>query len=625
MTKIAGYGVLVQATQKSMQLALGVYHGAGILPLAFAGTTTLGQTQVAYDLFMDVPRLTLAAATPTPVGVELRLAGRITALTVDRDVLLRVQVTAGVFAIPAIAATEVRFAAADITVLAVQVDPIGGGALPAGLVALVTSPAAVAWLDTMVSAALANIHTIAPPIALPLLDQLGDVQIAGATVRVLDGALAVGIDLAHPSLIGTASQITNQLGKSGLSVLVHPSLVPSLAETARPAITEALVKEDASLESVAIAIESDCFRVTGSINKSGISANFSLLLRPRLGKEDVWGSYDEEYGQTYNYLVSPGHDDIWLEVVTSSLDVDLPWYLYAFGVLLGPLSPALALVVSDIVASATAHGTGALIAGVGGKQFDRVQQVTLPGTQGPVVSFTITMLKVDAEGLRVRSNLAVGGSAAGTLSGPLWIDGADLATDALAYDFSLGSHLFHPLDPTVRFLWQVRRFDTMTVVHTQDLAAAAPGWSALSLVEVVKAQKTDRLVVTCTAVRRFGAVQEKIATDSCTLVISDRLDRSHPYVSWRHQTYSPITQTQLNGQVQVIDYWAEYRKSAIHRTDVPGRCSNAARFSEDAVPQYHDALPFALVDIDFHRDLLCDYCFWGGPDKTELKPLPAQG
>jgi hypothetical protein len=34
---------------------------------------------------------------------------------------------------------------------------------------------------------------------------------------------------------------------------------------------------------------------------------------------------------------------------------------------------------------------------------------------------------------------------------------------------------------------------------------------------------------------------------------------------------------------------------------------------------YLDALPFPAGDIDAHRGRVCDFCFYGGPDKATPK------
>jgi len=58
------------------------------------------------------------------------------------------------------------------------------------------------------------------------------------------------------------------------------------------------------------------------------------------------------------------------------------------------------------------------------------------------------------------------------------------------------------------------------------------------------------------------------------------------------------------------------KQSAIHRTAVPGRCSMLMRAAYKAKFLYLDELPFPVAELNNHRDELCEYCFFGGPDKT---------
>jgi hypothetical protein len=67
------------------------------------------------------------------------------------------------------------------------------------------------------------------------------------------------------------------------------------------------------------------------------------------------------------------------------------------------------------------------------------------------------------------------------------------------------------------------------------------------------------------------------------------------------------------------------RTSDIHRTDFAGRCRmvepGAFLFDAQASVEYLDALPFPLDQITANRARVCDYCFFGGPTRTEPLPL----
>lgn len=110
-----------------------------------------------------------------------------------------------------------------------------------------------------------------------------------------------------------------------------------------------------------------------------------------------------------------------------------------------------------------------------------------------------------------------------------------------------------------------------------------------------------------------------------TISISDRLDRSHPYVHWHHHIPTPEV---VDGKQ--IGWRQNSRQSMIHRTDVPGRCRFASLYSSEVEElDYLDALPFPLDELSANRDDVCDYCFYGGPTKsapkiggTKFQPVP---
>ena len=104
----------------------------------------------------------------------------------------------------------------------------------------------------------------------------------------------------------------------------------------------------------------------------------------------------------------------------------------------------------------------------------------------------------------------------------------------------------------------------------------------------------------------------------------DRLDRSHPYVRWSHKVKAPRRMTRTrHGQPHTfyVGSFNQERISKIHRTDLAGRCRMADRFSTDKSTrlEYLDDLPVPRDEILAHRELFCDYCFFGGPDKSALK------
>jgi hypothetical protein len=112
-------------------------------------------------------------------------------------------------------------------------------------------------------------------------------------------------------------------------------------------------------------------------------------------------------------------------------------------------------------------------------------------------------------------------------------------------------------------------------------------------------------------------VFQDLANDTVLVEIVDPLDRTHPYVQWKRTRRVPNTVNYFWGQNEVSGYWLTERRSTIHRTALPGRCKFATRYSPKAALQYSDALPFPVEQLAAHRKKVCEYCFFGGPDKTQ--------
>jgi hypothetical protein len=210
-------------------------------------------------------------------------------------------------------------------------------------------------------------------------------------------------------------------------------------------------------------------------------------------------------------------------------------------------------------------------------------------------------------------------------------------SDSLPVRFSLVATdgLFHPEDPRVRIRWSVRRVDTRVTVAAPDMPATTAGAKELALDLRDPAYAAGgsglNLVVSCRVYSTAGATTTELFSGSVSLSSTDPLDRTHPYVRWRHAAYVPQVRTTIDSdghRLYSSGYQSVQRQSKIHRTSVPERCRFAHHYSRHVLAwpnparpelpalEYLDALPFPREDLLNHRELLCDYCFFGGPDKS---------
>lgn len=308
------------------------------------------------------------------------------------------------------------------------------------------------------------------------------------------------------------------------------------------------------------------------------------------------------------------------------------------------------------------------------------QTVTLPG--GISVGVTTYKLGFSEEGPEAQLALGAGapsaaaGTAGGTSGGaaqPEW--GAWLSLPAALAAGPYPSQNVGPLPPgtynyQLRYdqtsitisadvspptanpliTWSVTRPDTgqLLVSQSSHYLDADQGSLTFSRTDNPAIQSADLISVAAQITGPGGTVNYTF-----NFQVIDWLNRNYPYVRWVSHTWfrDPAKPKQWRY------YWQRTRPSVLHRTDYPGRCRrlnpgddldlflqvypDVAAGSLDmavpllpvplaAFPQVANLLPEAWLYTDLfpfpsaaaaqagRRGKLCDYCFFGGPTKTQL-------
>ncbi len=492
--------------------------------------------------------------------------------------------------------------------------------------------------------------------------------------RVLDQALTIGVDFAghtqgNPARLGslfggTTSVWVRTHGPEGpiafragalrrdgnMAISVNPdALVSLVANTLSPAVKDAFVNCRTSLDTVGITfgtfvppltrnpIEGATLRVDarmhtapgrdaqGRLTPGGMSvgARVTMPLAFHLQTYDGDTSFitrraDYWYAQMYN------------------AEIDLPWWVSAGLVLLGTFVPVVALPMVTVL-----DGILPMVLGNVSDQVRRTAQagidgavsefglaavrarIVLPGLPATNVDRTVNLLSFTAAGLdayvsyhleaqdtRPDRNLTVTVAGTHVRHGGRFDCGVNGVTK-VPCAVRLADGLVDPLDHAVRVRWMVRRVDSGAIVVLQDLPYAAT--ASINTTVSGKGGPTGRRIVldrtdpALMPVSEFsvhlrvyrplhGRVRE-LGSSRFRIGVLDRVDRSRPYVFWKG--------------------WAAgvKKQSVIHRTAVPGRCSMVLRAAARAQFQYLDALPFPVAELNDHRKEICEYCFFGGPDK----------
>ncbi|KAJ1497679.1 hypothetical protein HMI54_013410 [Coelomomyces lativittatus] len=99
-------------------------------------------------------------------------------------------------------------------------------------------------------------------------------------------------------------------------------------------------------------------------------------------------------------------------------------------------------------------------------------------------------------------------------------------------------------------------------------------------------------------------------------------DQSIRFVHWGpYDILYPKYSLTIDGYNYGQPHWKPLKKTPkIHKTDIDVRCKMVAFHSEREEVRYFDELPFPEDQLLQNRHLVCDYCFFGGPDKNEPKP-----
>jgi hypothetical protein len=186
--------------------------------------------------------------------------------------------------------------------------------------------------------------------------------------------------------------------------------------------------------------------------------------------------------------------------------------------------------------------------------------------------------------------------------------------------------LYNPHDPLVRIRWEVfgnntkhKLLETDTTINNSTIIDPLSVYIDHASTDYMKYSK---FIVKCRVYRPFGNTVTNIFKQTISVKIIDKLDRSKPYVHWHYMAeYIGAITDADNPDSAYIDI---ERNSKIHYTDYYKRCLFADKYSNQLLKgngqlSYLNQLPFDIADIENHRDEVCPYCFFGGPDKHVLK------
>lgn len=641
MSNHSGFAAVAQVRDTAINSTLVIFHRSGLIPTNLSNSRSFsnpfgpGQVSVNLNLFLDAPHLVFEEARGA-VLARFVLAGTVTLEatgTPDKERQVRFDIEVVFIPAPQASANgvSIQLLAAGASLQAFSARNVGDP-IPSRVMDFLNGNDVRAQVAGLVIAAAAALNSISPPLLVPFVDSIGVgtlVNISRVQAKVLDGALAVAVDFspgdASFQTNGDLGDVESFLSVSDLAICAHPSVRSLLARMALPAARAQAAEHDVEIDSLSIALAENHLKVIVHATKDDFGAKVTLRAIVHIGQPEVVEEYEDEYGGQYTQ-VTPGTDDIWVEIWDIQVDTELPWWIYLLitvGVfVLLPLGPVIVSTIVAVVDTIKANVANKIDAPETGAS--RVQRVTLPGTVEPFVDFTVSQIKTSPGGFQTRAWFRpVPIQDAGKVIGPKTSTVEELADGDLSYTFIADPSLWHPQNPLIEVRWQVRRLDTNEMVVTRRLPLADP--EALSFSVNLGSQNnigSPKYKINCSVFRK-GSPNELLASDTVELEVKDRLDRSHPFVQWDHNVFVPRVE-RVKGILRLIGWDSVYRSSKIHKTKLPGRCRMAGQYSPLTWPislHYYDSLPFPEDQLVARRNQLCDYCFFGGPDKAEPFPL----
>ena len=500
-------------------------------------------------------------------------------------------------------------------------------------------------------------------------------------VRTFEAAITVAVDFAGFTS-GNANELVDLTAVKGSgSIYKHhftqdydPAYAPSLSKHPEPTggsiaccvsmnLITAIVNQQVSPQIRATGGVNDThigttISVSPDISLMSVGAHYATFNKPPVQdgiaipfhvrvEEGPWFGVDGTlYLQVYKREADGttefvyAFDNVW-RLFIAKVDIDLPWWIniavlgltVSLSVGIPMIAPilgvtALALLVDVIpgmLATAQNLAQSGVQSAVNGVEFPAPWSAPLPGLETPAWSGSIKYVSLTPTAV----DLAV------TMSPSSDVDAEPLATiTPSAWPASNKS----PIQVTVKLRddletlsgnnmmvsWSVQRADTKQRVAEARKAYTDPNGNGV-LVEhhTPELYFVDAFIVRCTVTVTLGNQTGEVWSGTHTLPISDTLDRHHKYVEWGPHVVHFKNEGTNN------EWWQHARRSRIHRTAVSARCKmlreaalvkQAKKLEQGEALMYKDTLPFAWSQLNANRKPLCEYCFFGGPDKTT--PLP---
>jgi hypothetical protein len=604
-----------------------LYHAGRVNHVLDAATPAIGTIpRVRFDhLLLDPPTFQFRRPVPggppgaVRFGIRLRGRGPVTVQAQNRPAEMRDSVVEAVVTIPARAIiVDARLGiltdAANAELVSLVVTPFPGTSFTAANAAELRRDDLREIIELGLRLQLATQGQLFPPFDISFLGAVATAQGTTAKLTLDDDRLLLGIDVNTTAPMSTTPLVTagdvtrlrDICGSSDMAMVTNPRLMSTSFASIGTRVASMAAAQGGNLHTFDVGVVEGHIPISGGVSHDAGSVTFSMNAFPTI---------EQGPDQAGNRLRVSLRDVV--------VNVTPAWWAVLLTVLGGGLLAPIVDFFVSYVRTNIINGVitqGPTNAGAVRRSF------TLPGVTDPTIVMDVNRFECHDDGLVVGMGLRPEFRAP-KLSGPKEIDAGDLASPGffpVRFAVDLG-HIVHRDDPYLRIRWEI--VSSTGVPQLSEERTVGGGGLVLSLPGLALPWLTiPSYRVTCRVYRTHGAMTEDLLNETRRLDITDRLDRSHPYVRWVHQALVPMISVKADGSRTDLGTRAVTRRSRLHRTAVPGRCKFASRYSQTwhyaptSVPgpvlEYLDDLPFPRADLAAHRHQVCDYCFFGGPTKT---------
>lgn len=622
MPKHASFAAAIGVKQQTLQDLFDAFYNGNKIQ----HTLNINSGGTIVDFFLEPFMLTCSSKSGSRLMIDITARGALTITPSDgnpitRNVLFGVRIFIPLIIELNTGILLISFDGINSSVDSFNIEVISGGPYTPAAQQIIDSQDFKNDIQVVIQSALKNFKQI------PSLDisALGEIfSISGNSVKYIisDGTMILGIDVNNANGLttnGNSDLLTDITADNDIGIWINPVALPIILDSVRAGIEEQVTSEGAVLSNLVFSLIEGAIHISAHADKGNWgSLDFSLNAVPHLIRPGYHEEWDEEYGEHFE-INTPPREELWFENTDIKVDINRPWWAYLSDVIgVFVLYGIGTIIVESYVTMIRNNKTSSILNTGGDAKAERVQEFTIAGL---MFKLKIETYECHAQGIYIGMTLKPQ-ILSSKVDGPQFIALEEVGKTTIRYNLRL-PYNYLPDDPMLRIRWTVVRTDTNIIIKTEDKQAQQN--VILDLTDEPALLKAPELHIAVRLYSTLGPVTNDIFNTSIALRITDVLDRTHPFVFWEHEVSTPVIQIEQDGSKTMKGFQIKKRISAIHRTDFPGRCRMVSRYSPKVSRtdngsdrphlQYLDQLPFPVNQLSSRRSIVCDYCFFGGPEK----------